>query len=82
MTNFQVYKKVLSFSLLHFVVGLMGIIVLAGCATAGFFIFNNSNDHALIGLAIGAVVGVVKVRQAYHVAEFMGKGAYTGHLFP
>ena len=59
MTNFQVYKKVLSFSLLHFVVGLMGIIVLAGCATAGFFIFNNSNDHALIGLAIGAVVGII-----------------------
>ena len=59
MTNFQVYKKVLSFSLLHFLVDLLALLVLAGCASAGFFIFNNSNDHALIGLAIGAVIGII-----------------------
>ena len=59
MTNFQVYKKVLSFSLLHFAVDLLAFFVLAGCASAGFFIFNNSTDRAFIGLAIGTVVGII-----------------------
>ena len=60
MTNFQVYKKVLSFSLVHFAVDLLAFIVFAGCCTAGFFIGNNGMDsHALIGLAIGAIVGII-----------------------
>ena len=59
MTNFQVYKKVLSFSLLHFVVDLIAFFVLAGCSSAGYFIFDNSTDRAFIGLAIGAIIGII-----------------------
>lgn len=59
MTNFQVYKKVLSFSLLHFAVDLLAFFVLAGCSGAGYLIFNDSTDRGFIGLAIGAVVGII-----------------------
>ena len=60
MTNFQVYKKTLSFSFLMFAVGLLGMAIVAGCSTAGFFIADNTpSSRALIGLAIGFVVGII-----------------------
>ena len=59
MTNFQVYRKTISFSLLMFVVDLLIIGVIGGCATAGFFIANDATDKALIGLVIGFVVGII-----------------------
>ena len=59
MTNFQVYRKTLSFSLLEFLIGLVEIAIVAGCCTAGFFIANNISDMALVGLAIGFVVGII-----------------------
>ena len=59
MTNFQVYKKTLSFSLLEFLVGLLSLVIALGIASAGFFIFNSSTDKALIGLAIGLVIGII-----------------------
>ena len=60
MTNFQVYKKTLSFSFVNFLVSLIGVALLVGCTVGGYYIGNNtSNDNALIGLAIGLVVGIV-----------------------
>lgn len=59
MTNFQVYRKTLSFSLVHFLVDILALLVLGGSATAGFFIANQSIDMALLGLAIGFVVGAI-----------------------
>ena len=59
MTNFQVYKKTLSFSLLEFLVGLLSLVIALGIASAGFFIFNSSTDKALIGLAIGLLIGII-----------------------
>ena len=60
MTNFQVYKKVLSFSLLQFVVDLAVLAVIAGLAVAGFFMFNNTeSSRAIIGMVIGLVIGII-----------------------
>ena len=59
MTNFQVYRKTLPFSLVMFLVGLLELAVLAGCCTAGFFLANSSTDKALIGLAVGFVIGLI-----------------------
>ena len=59
MTNFQVYKKTLSFSFLGFGVDMIGLAIVAGCATAGFFIMNRSNDMAILGLIIGLVIGII-----------------------
>lgn len=58
MTNFQVYKKTLSFSFLNFLVDLLGLGVVGGAATAGFFIVNNgSNSRGFVGLVIGLLIG-------------------------
>ena len=57
MTNFQVYRKTLSYSFLMFVVDLFGLAVLGGSAVAGFFIANKSTDKAIIGLIVGFVIG-------------------------
>ena len=59
MTNFEVYKKTLSFSLLKFAVDLFTMVVVAGCMAAGFFIMNTTTDKALIGLAIGLIIGII-----------------------
>ena len=61
MTNFQVYKKTLSFSLLMFLVDILGLVILMGLCTAGFFLFNNSSEMALLGLAVGFIIGIIVV---------------------
>ena len=60
MTNFQVYKKVLSFSLLMFVVNLLALAIMAGLTTAGFFIAN-LGGVPLVGLLIGFILGIIAV---------------------
>lgn len=61
MTNFQVYRKTLSFSLLSFVVEIGAFLVLIGTSVAGFFIANSSTEAALIGLLVGFVIGIILV---------------------
>lgn len=58
MTNFEVYKKTLSFSFIGFLVDLLSLIIFFGLCVAGFFIFNKSTDMALLGLLIGALVSI------------------------
>lgn len=60
MTNFQVYRKTLAFSFIDFGFGLLSLALLIGSCTAGFFIADNGEgSRALIGLAIGFVVGIL-----------------------
>ncbi len=59
MTNFQVYKKTLSFSLVQFLVSIGSLIIVVGLATAGFFMFSKNTEHALIGLAVGFIIGII-----------------------
>ena len=59
MTNFQVYRKTLSYSALGFLVDFLAMVLLGGLTAGGFFIFNQSTDKALIGMAVGFAIGVV-----------------------
>ena len=60
MTNFQVYKKTLSFSGLMFLVDLLGLVVVLGLSTLGFFIFiDRSAGMAIIGLIVGLILGII-----------------------
>lgn len=59
MNNFQVYKKTLSFSFVMFLIDLLALAIVAGCAVAGFFIMNRSTNMALIGLGVGLLIGII-----------------------
>ena len=61
MTNFQVYRKTLSFSLLMFAIDILKLLVVGGCGTLGFVIFNSFSDMAILGLVIGIFVGIIAV---------------------
>ena len=64
MTNFQVYKKVLSFSLVMFLLDLVSVILFVGVCTLGFVIgMKASSDGAaaLIGLAVGFLLAIIFV---------------------
>ena len=57
MSNFQVYRKILSFSLVMFLVDLLALGALIGASLAGFFI-GDQLGSALLGLPIGFLVGL------------------------
>ena len=59
MTNFQIYRKVLSFSLLIFLIDLLAIVLIFGLAAAGFFIMYRSIEWAFVGLAVGLLLGII-----------------------
>ena len=91
MTNFQVYRKTLSFSLIMFLTDLLALAVFLGCCTAGFFIFKSM---PLIGLLIGFIVGLlatipisifltnrVKAAQIAMMTKGVNEGALPDHAF-
>lgn len=57
MTNFQVYKKTLSFSFVAFLVDLVGLLITIGFAVAGFFILNRSTEMGILGIVLGFLLG-------------------------
>ena len=64
MTNFQVYKKTLIFSLIIFLVDLIPLGILAGAAIGGFYIARGGEPGSgvfglIIGLVLGAIIGAV-----------------------
>ena len=59
MTNFQVYRKTLSFSLLMFLVDLLVLAVIGGFATAGFFIGFNAVSASGDAQAVVGIVGLL-----------------------
>ena len=59
MTNFQVYKKTLSFSLLMFAFDILALLAVIGLGAAGFFILIGFGpEAAMIGLIVGLILGI------------------------
>lgn len=61
MTNFQVYKKTLSFSFISFFIGIFELVLVSGLSIGGYFVMNQSNDKAIAGLAIGFLLSIALV---------------------
>ena len=59
MDNSAIYKKTLGFSLRRALWDLLVLLVLGGACTAGFFIAEKTTDKGLVGLGIGAVIGII-----------------------
>lgn len=58
MNNKQVYKATLCFSIRRILWDLLALVVFAAACFGGFIIADRATDKGLIGLAIGAVVGL------------------------
>ena len=62
MTNFQVYKKTILYSIIMFGVDIIKLVILAGFCVAGFFILNGTGDGmGILGLVIGLVLAIVAI---------------------
>ena len=59
MTNFQVYKKTLSFSVIGFLVDLLIFVGFIVLCILGFIIADKAFDKGLVGLAIGFVSAII-----------------------
>ncbi len=60
MTNFQVFRKTVSFSFVDFLVGLLALAIFVGCCTIGFVAANGMGEsRAFIGLIVGGVIGII-----------------------
>ena len=61
MDNKTIYKKTLVFSLRRVLWDIISIALILGLGTLGYFILNNMGQNGYIGLAIGAVIGLIAV---------------------
>ncbi len=59
MDNKQIYKATLCFSIRRVLWDLAALLVYAALCTAGFYIMDKTTDKGLIGLAVGAVIGLI-----------------------
>ena len=66
MTNSQIYKKTLTFSLRRLLFNTICVIVVLALSTVGFAVVEKLYDKGLIGLAIGLVLGIIIVAVIAH----------------
>ena len=59
MTNKEIYRKTLTFSLRRLLFDLLAFLLLGAFCGAGFLLMDKINNKGLIGLAIGFVIGVI-----------------------
>ena len=61
MTNKEIYSKTISFSVFRLLYDILAFAALAALAIGGFFIAEMTINSGLIGLGIGALVGIIAV---------------------
>ena len=59
MSNKEIYKKTLTFSIHRFLYDIFAFLLLGVLVTGGFMLVDRFNDKGLIGLVIGLVIGIV-----------------------
>ena len=59
MTNKEVYKKTLTFSLRRLLWDFIAFLILGAFSAAGFILMDKINDKGLIGLAVGLLLGII-----------------------
>ena len=89
MTNGQIYRKTLTFSLRRLLVDTITLLVVLGLGTLGFFIMDRATNMGLIGLGIGVVLGIIVAAIIGHFYSYklkagqiamMTYGVTEGHL--
>ena len=61
MDNKTIYKKTLGFSIRRLGWDILSFIIIIGLSAAGFVLAEQLNNKGLIGLAIGAIIGIIVI---------------------
>ena len=61
MTNKEIYKKTLTFSLHRLLYDLLAFLLLGAMGAAGFLLMDRINNRGLIGLGVGLLIGLFAV---------------------
>lgn len=59
MTNKEIYSLTIGFSVRRLLFDILAFVIMAALAVAGFFIAEKTADNGLIGLGIGAIIGII-----------------------
>ena len=61
MTNFQIYRKTLSFSFVRFLIDMGAFLLMGGITVGGLFLGNAINKEvgAIIGIIVGLILGII-----------------------
>ncbi len=70
MTNKEVYKKTLVFSLKRLGFNCICVVIVLALAIGGFILVDNLTDKGLIGLAVGVLFGIVVVAVLAHFFSY------------
>ena len=70
MTNKEIYKKTLVFSVKRLLVDFIGLLLLVGMCFLGFLILDKSVDQGLIGLVIGLIAGIIIMAIISHFVSY------------
>ena len=75
MSNKDIYKKTLVFSVRSLLMSLISLTLFAGLCVGGYAIAEKTNDMGLVGLGIGAVIAVVIIIILAHFFGYAFKAA-------
>ena len=59
MTNKEIYSLTIGFSVRRLLFDILAFVIMAALAAAGFFIAEKTADNGLIGLGVGAIIGII-----------------------
>ncbi len=59
MTNKEIYSCTIGFSIRRLLFDILAFVIVAALTAAGFFIAEKTADNGLIGLGIGAIIGII-----------------------
>lgn len=77
MTNAEIYKRTLGFSIRRLGMKLLSVLLIIGLSAAGFLIMEPMNGMGLIGLSIGLVVSIIIV---IFIARFVAYSLKAGQI--
>ncbi|MBP5231401.1 MAG: hypothetical protein ILO68_06680 [Clostridia bacterium] len=77
MSNKEIYKRTLTFSIRGIVIDLIILALIAGLAGAGYLLMEKVNDKGLIGLIIGLIIGIII---AAVIAHFFSYALKAGQI--
>ncbi len=73
MSNKEIYRKTLTFSLRKLIIDIIALLAVGGFCTLGFILMEKYNGEGLPGLLIGLIVGIIIVAIILHYVGYTYK---------